>query len=179
MKTRETTELSPATTERLQRWTNWLCDCWAPRGNNFFVVYPELAYLYLHLHTIIQPKLYDSQTVVSGFLKNKVKKIYEWIAFFLFLSLLTFCSVPSCLRTQILKLLHYRTYRTLWNMMLNANFFDFLFSEAHHRCGQEVTHGTLGNSSSTVNTDTALFLHPNITTTIQTLNTHVSLIVNT
>jgi hypothetical protein len=44
-------------------------------------------------------------------------------------------------------------------MMLNDNFFDFLFSEAHHRCGQEVTHGNLG-SRSTVNTDTALFLHP-------------------
>jgi hypothetical protein len=65
------------------------------------------------------------------------------------------------------------------NMMLNANYFDFLFSEAHHRCGQEVTHGNLGSSSSTVSTDTALFLHPNITTTIQTINTHVSLIVNT
>jgi hypothetical protein len=45
-------------------------------------VYSELGYLYLHLHTIIQPKLYYSQTNVSGFLKNKVKKIYKKIVFF-------------------------------------------------------------------------------------------------
>ncbi len=113
MKTRETTELSPATTERLQRWTNWLCDCWAPRGNNFFVVYPELAYLYLHLHTIIQPKLYDSQTVVSGFLKIKLRKYMNKSLFSSFWVYLRSAPVPSCLRTQILKLLHYRIYYSM------------------------------------------------------------------